>query len=303
MVAADTIEGKIFLLLEDKLNDIAQALGKVDNHGQVTEDFRAQILGQLSSSISYESLYKAAVSDLTLRRTQQELDVAMTNADLARKVVFELFQDLDRFNLGDYRRFDDFGQGMDRLVGFITRVAKMSGLDCRKIDESLWNLNDETGEPVRFTSDRDRAIQNETVELFGLEHPLIKKYMSGYADIPLDQRFVVGSLSHVVSGGLLTIWKIGTQSNNGSSKHHIVRIGMTPNGDRAPWLERLDEEILGLKPNGSADLPYWQEFATQQKQRLIEMLHREIKHSGIVNDEMSFSETPLAFVGINGPVQ
>ncbi len=156
---------------------------------------------------------------------------------------------------------------------------------------------------MRFTSERDRAIQEDTVELFGLEHPIIKKYMSGCTDIPLDQRFVVGSLSHVVSGGLLTFWKIGTQSNSGSSKHHIVRIGMTPNGERAPWLERLDEEILGLKPTDSNDLIKWQEFATQQKQLLIEMLHREIKHSGIVNDEMSFSETLLAIIGINEPVQ
>ncbi len=145
LVAADTIEGKIFLLLEDKLNDIAQALGKVDKHGQVTEDFRTQILGQLSSSISYDSLYKEALSDPTLRRTQQELEVAMTNADLARKVVFELFQDLDRFNLGDYQRFDDAGLGMDRLVAFMTRAARMSGLACRKIDDSLWALNHDLG--------------------------------------------------------------------------------------------------------------------------------------------------------------
>jgi hypothetical protein len=42
------IEGRIFLLLNDKLNEIARTLGKVDKHGNVAEDLRARILGQLS---------------------------------------------------------------------------------------------------------------------------------------------------------------------------------------------------------------------------------------------------------------
>ena len=35
LVSSDTIEGKIFLLLDDKLKEIAKALGKVDKHGEV----------------------------------------------------------------------------------------------------------------------------------------------------------------------------------------------------------------------------------------------------------------------------
>ena len=37
-VLSDTIERKIFLLLNDKLTEIAKALGKVDEHGEVAED-------------------------------------------------------------------------------------------------------------------------------------------------------------------------------------------------------------------------------------------------------------------------
>ncbi|MBE0582404.1 MAG: DEAD/DEAH box helicase, partial [Desulfofustis sp.] len=93
LVAADTIEGQIYLLLEEKLNDIARTLGKVDEHGQIAEDLRTQVLGQLSSTLSYDRLYQDAISDPTLKRTRQELEVAMTNANLARQVVFELFQE------------------------------------------------------------------------------------------------------------------------------------------------------------------------------------------------------------------
>ena len=44
LVLSDTIEGKIFLLLDDKLKEIAKTLGKVDEHGEVAEDLRTQIL-------------------------------------------------------------------------------------------------------------------------------------------------------------------------------------------------------------------------------------------------------------------
>ena len=108
-MSADTIEGQIFLLLEHKLLAIAQALGKVDEYGQVTEDLRGQVLGQLAERISYDQLYQDAERDPTLRRTKQELEVALEDAKLARNVVFQLFQDLETFNLDDYRKFDDGG--------------------------------------------------------------------------------------------------------------------------------------------------------------------------------------------------
>ena len=37
LVLSDTIEGKIFLLLDEKLTQIAKTLGKVDEHGEVAE--------------------------------------------------------------------------------------------------------------------------------------------------------------------------------------------------------------------------------------------------------------------------
>jgi superfamily II DNA/RNA helicase len=140
LVAADTIEGQIYLLLEEKLNDIARTLGKLDEQGQVAEDLRTQVLGQLSSSLSYDRLYQEALSDPTLQRTRQELEVAMTNANLAREVVFELFQDLDKFNVGDYRKFDDAGRGMERLISFVARAARFSGQEFLQEDDTCWLL-------------------------------------------------------------------------------------------------------------------------------------------------------------------
>ena len=51
LVLPDTIEGSIFLLLDEKLTEIGRALGKVDERGQIAEDLRTQILGQLFSPV------------------------------------------------------------------------------------------------------------------------------------------------------------------------------------------------------------------------------------------------------------
>jgi SNF2 family DNA or RNA helicase len=49
LVSADTIEGQIYLLLEEKLADIAKALGKMDEHGQIAEDLRGQVWDNLAA--------------------------------------------------------------------------------------------------------------------------------------------------------------------------------------------------------------------------------------------------------------
>lgn len=148
LVAADTIEGQIFLLLEEKLGDIAEALGKVDDQGQIAEDLRGQVLGQLSSCLKYDSLYKEALGDPSLKRTRQELEVAMSNANHAREVVFELFQDLDKFNLGDYQKYDDKGilTKLCTVNGSVPQGASTSmdiaNLVCRDLDPWLRTLAD-----------------------------------------------------------------------------------------------------------------------------------------------------------------
>lgn len=133
-----------------------------------------------------------------LQRTRQELEVAMNNATEARQVVFELFQDLDRFNLGDYQKYDDAGQGMQRLVGFISQATRLAGHTFKQKDSSLWTLFEAGKPPVDFTSDRDRAVQDEKVELFGLENPIVRKNMQRYLDLAETNRAVFGRVEGVV---------------------------------------------------------------------------------------------------------
>src|ERR1035438_2648153 len=127
LVLSDTIEGSIFLLLDEKLTEIGRALGKVDERGQIAEDLRTQILGQLSMQVNYASLYSEALNDPLLKRTRVELETAMSNAVEARKVVFELFQDLEGFRLDDYKAMGNPEEGMSALVRFIADAARAEG--------------------------------------------------------------------------------------------------------------------------------------------------------------------------------
>lgn len=298
LVASDTIEGQIFLLLEEKLTDIAHALGKIDEHGQIAEDLRTQVLGQLGSSLSYDRLYQDALSDPTLKRTRQELEVAISNANLARQVVFELFQDLVGFNLGDYKKYDDQGRGMQRLATFVSKSAHLSDCAFQKLDETRWELS-RNGEPaVCFTTDRDQAMRDESLQLLGLEHPVVSGMMHESSLSGADDRALVGKTTGLFSGGLLTVWKINTQRKDGLASYHLVRIGITKDGDRAQWLERLHEELLRLDASESTVLEYWCGIAMAKKERLQELLHRELNYSGLINEDTTYSANLLAIYGL-----
>jgi superfamily II DNA or RNA helicase len=302
LVSADTIEGQIYLLLEDKLRDIAKALGKLDEHGQIAEDLRGQVLGQLGGSVSFSKLYQDGVSDPTLKRTRQELEVAVTNANMARQVVFELFQDLDRFNLGDYKRFDDQGQGMRRLIAFVARAAKTTGATFRSQEGNRYEWKTSSGAVAEFTSDRDLAVQSENIQLLGLEHPLVHDLLTASASLPPEGRFLAGKITGLSNelhkSGLLTIWKIETHGKNGQTSRRIVRIGVNKQGERAPRLEKMRNEFLGIQPD-PASFAFWQAQAAVLKTKIQDVLQRELRYSGIIDDEISYSAMPLAMVTLS----
>jgi len=299
LVATDTIEGKIFLLLEEKLHGIAQTLGKLDENGQVAEDLRSQVLGQLRSRLSYDRLYQEAILDPTLKRTKQELEVAMTNANLAREVVFELFQDLDRFNLGDYRRFDDEGRGMQRLLAFAQRAARLEGGEFRPGGKDIFVLHRPNSEPVLFTIDRDKALQEVELNLLGLEHPIVKRWLDAYASLKPEERALIGNIAdNGDETGLITIWLVVVHGKGGQVQQRIVRLSMTTAGERFPHLERLSKDLLRTCACRK-ESPLDQETVSHLVNGTAsELLHRELMYSGFLQEGASYSSRLLACVEV-----
>jgi hypothetical protein len=238
LVLSDTIEGKIFLLLDDKLKEIAKALGKVDEHGNVAEDLRGQILGQLSERLTYDKLYREALSDPELRRTKEELEAALSNATEARKVVFELFQDLEGFSLDDYQPFADVKPGLERLVEFLRASLETEGrklvppgpVDPRRRRGGRHDL-------PALTTDRDAARERNDVELLGLDHPLLSAALRRWQELPPEELGV--AVEGDDDAGALAWWRIETRGPNGRAPCPRRPGGVGLDGRRSPRLERL----------------------------------------------------------------
>lgn len=276
-------------------------MGKLDDNGQVSEDLRGQVLGQLGSSLRYDRLYQEAILDPSLRRTRQELEVAITNASLAREVVFELFQDIERFDLGDYHRFDDEGRGMRRLLAFAQHSARLDGGELKPVGEDLLVLQRPNSEVISFTTDRDKALQEEDLNLLGLEHPVINQWLDTYTSLVPEDRALVGDMegtSH--EAGLITVWLVVVHGKGGQVQQRVVRLGLTEHGERSPYLERLSLELLRACPprtNFPMDRGQLSSLVNVTAPRL---LHRELIHSGFLSADASYSSRLLACIGLGG---
>lgn len=298
LVSADTIEGRIFLLLEEKLLEIGKALGKVDEYGQVTEDLREQILGQLSERLSYDRLYQDALKDPTLKRTRQEVEVALDNARTARQVVFELFQDLDQFRLDDYKKFEDSGKGMERLLRYLHAGVQQAGGTVQPRGPSLYevSLNSET--PTRISTDRDKAKEDENLSLLGLEHPLVRRLMDTHRQLGAESRSLVGRLQSANGiQGAMSIWRVEIHGGKGHVHQRMVNIGLNAEGERYRPLERLEDYLHGLEPA--------QQFLFEPVRRaelvrtvVPEMIRRELAHAGVLTEDASFSARLLAWMEV-----
>lgn len=295
LVSADTIEGKIFLLLEEKLREIGKALGKVDERGQITEDLREQVLGQLSERLSYDKLYQDAVRDPTLRRSRQELDVALENARTARQVVSELFQDLESFRLDEYKQFDDGGKGMERLLRFVQEGvrANKGTVTCKAPTQYEATVD---GTQVRFTTDRERAKEDDNLTLLGIEHALARLLMQKVRDLPAARRCLAGRvLGDGAIRGALSVWHVQIHGGKGQYHQRIVAIGINEQRERSRQIERLAEKVRDLAAAHEAL------FDTGQRTELVravipEMVQRDLAHNGLLANGASISNRLLAWV-------
>ena len=297
LVLGDTLEGRIFLLLTDKLKEIASALGKVDETGNVTEDMRGQILGQLSDRLSYDELYRNALSDPELKRTRQELEAALSNADEARKVVFELFQDLERFSLEDYRPLSDVDIGKKRIVEFLHTALPMVGGLFEPVDNNCYRIGlagDDA--PKVYTLDRDLAQEDDSLELMGIDHPIISQLIRISCDIAPTQ---IGASVRmgIEHPAVITIWQVHIYGDGKESGTHIIPIAADITGKRMPLLEKQYREVFAAPPASPKIDPMMR--AVMLHDTVEPMLMREISHRGLSSQEGGLFSKLLIWIEIN----
>jgi len=298
LVSADTIEGQIFLLLEEKLLEIAKTLGKVDEFGQVTEDLRGQILGQLSERLSYDRLYQDAVRDPRLVRTRQELEVAIDNARTARQVVWELFQDMESFRLDDYKKMDDGGEGMARLTRYFQSTIAHSGGKCLKVGDNRFDVSINGQPTLRVTTSREAAKEDEHLSLLGLEHPLVKRLLEQDRSLEATSRSWLTCFPNESNiKGILTVWHVQLQDSNQRFIQRVIAVGLDEHGNRSNPIEKLADSLRNLS-TGSLSILSPAKRADLIGVTLPEMLRRDMAHKGLLTDSVTLSWRLLAWIEI-----
>ena len=181
LVAEDTIEQRIYDLLEEKLLDIARTIGKVDPvTGAVAEDFRGEILGFLGSAPNYQELYRKALVDRDYRRTAEELAQMVQTAAKATQALKSLAQDLTAFNLEHYRELQGELTLADLKTFVEAGVLRLGGTfipdgDFYRI-ETPQSLLDYRNVAARYDTAcfrRDVAMRRKSAEFMGIGHPLV----------------------------------------------------------------------------------------------------------------------------------
>ena len=283
LVLSDTIEGSIFLLLNEKLEEIARTLGKVDEHGNVTENLRSQILGQLSERLSYDQLYRDALSDPELKRTREEMSAAIANAREARKVVFELFQDLEGFSLDDYQPFADIEESQVRLVNFLEQALVLAGGTVQKLEGGRLRIDPGRGaQAFTGTIERDLARAEDGLELLGIDHPLVSSLIETWSKATPEA--LAASVEHKCqSASVLSLWVVHAQSTGSDQRTYLVPLAVDRDGKRLPALEKQRDQLL--RRPGKPPV-----FVTNERRKLLgeviePMLQRELQHRGITSEQ------------------
>ena len=295
LVLSDTIEGSIFLLLDEKLREIGRALGKVDESGQIAEDLRTQILGQLSMQVNYASLYSEALNDPLLKRTRVELEAAMSNAVEARKVVFELFQDLDGFRLDDYKAMGNPEEGMGALLRFIADAASAEDKTFTGRGDKLFAWIDKgTRTETLLTTERELSLQKGNVQLLGLDHPLIATYLRKFRELPPEE---VGLCVQSPDGteGVLAAWVVEARGDKGQVKRMIITLAIDGEGRRHVAWERQPETLWRSQVSGQNGKTTDNKLAILRNS-LEPMLQRELEHRGLDKVNHGFEAKLIAWV-------
>jgi len=238
------------------------------------------------------------LSDPELKRTQVELEAALSNSREARQVVFDLFQDLDGFSLDDYKPFSDVSSSLDRLVRFFSAAVAERQQKLAKVDDATYDLLAAEGtRRARFSLDREAATSQDTLQLMGLDHPLVQEELGRWRSLPPEEVGVAVS-GDVNEPILLSLWMIEASVGNGERRVVVQPIAVKEDGTRVPAVERMSEQYLQAPPATPTFRP---EQRSDLFVRTVEpTLQRELKHKGVVNGDGSYSAELIGYVEIVG---
>jgi hypothetical protein len=205
----------------------------------------------------------------------------MTNAAEARDVVFELFQDLDRFSLDDYAPLASTADAVEHLVRFVERAAQAESWGFTRMGADRYLVEIPAGgRRVLFSTDRDAANADEALDLLGLDHPSVAALLEKYRELPAEE-IGVAVRSQDNRAGVLGIWSAEWPGVRGQARRTLVRLAVDGHGSRIPPWEHKPDDIFFAEPADGSQIFHALEVSESA-------LDRELQHRGGVSDNRPY---------------
>jgi len=203
----------------------------------------------------------------------------------------QVFQDLDQFSLDDYAPLSNIDKSMAELLAFVKTCANSEQSTLIEKDDFYILRDPNTGANTTFCLDRDQALENEEVELLGIDHPRIERWINLYKNTSLES-IGIAVQSDKLPEGVLSIWEIETHNEKGHSIRTIAKIDMDKNGQRSIPLERNVDEIFRLPASKT-------QGETNKLPKIEQLLEREILHRGKAKEGQSYSSKLIGWIEIS----
>jgi len=146
-------------------------------------------------------------------------------------------------------------------------------------------------ETLYLTTDRARSLEDENLDLLGLDYPPLVELLNRYRNLSLSE-IGVCVCSPDTQGGVLSLWYITVQGKGGNVHSHLIPIAVDPSGKRLPTWERQFEVFFGSKPSSLR----LDNTTMLLKEHIEPTLQRELLHRGLVDKSHSYDTTLVGWV-------
>jgi hypothetical protein len=166
-----------------------------------------------------------------------------------------------------------------------------------RVDGETFDLLAKDGAQVaRFTLNRDAATSEESLELLGLDHPILLEQLGRWRTLPPEE-LGISVKGEVDAPVALTLWHVEASNSKGERRTFIQPIAVKQDGTRIPTVEKLAASFLQKNPAPES-------LSLDQRVHLIKhvvepMLERELKHKGAAAGEGSYSAELLVYAEIS----
>jgi hypothetical protein len=150
--------------------------------------------------------------------------------------------------------------------------------------------------PIRITTDREAAKEDEQLSLLGLEHPLVKHLLEVDRNLePTERGWIASSPDGTGLKGVLTVWHVQLQDATQRFMQRVIAVGLDNEGNRSKPIEHLADVLRNVSSASSPVLT-----ATKRAElvstKLPEMLRRDLAHRGLLSDSVTLAWRLLAWV-------